>query len=87
MGVEVPLCVVVTLYQNVVMFSGVKLSVGLFVLFIGRVSLYFVNLHLSNHKGIRKLANNLEMILNLRSRSQTRSGQPQKVTKSWTQNT
>ena len=62
-----------------VMFSGVKLNVGLFVLFIGRVSLYFVNLHLSNHKGIRKLANDLEMILNLRSRSQTRSGQPQNV--------
>ena len=32
MGVELPLCVVVTLSQNVV-FSGVKLSMGSFILF------------------------------------------------------
>ena len=40
---------------------------------------YFDNLHLSNNKGIRKLANNLKIILNLKSRSQTRIGQPRHV--------
>ena len=40
---------------------------------------YFSNLHLSNYKGIRKLANNLKIILNLNSRSQTRIGQPKHV--------
>ena len=40
---------------------------------------YFDNLHLSNHKGIRKLANSLKIILNLKSRSQTRIGQPKHV--------
>ena len=40
---------------------------------------YFDNLHLSNNKGIRKLANNLKIILNLKSRSQTRIGQPKHV--------
>ena len=40
---------------------------------------YFDNLHLSNHKRIRKLANNLKIVLNLKSRSQTRIGQPKHV--------
>ena len=35
--------------------------------------------YLSNNKGIRKLANNLKIILNLKSRSQTRIGQPRHV--------
>ena len=34
MGVELPLFIVVTLSQNAVMFSGVKLSIGLFVLLV-----------------------------------------------------
>ena len=34
---------------------------------------------MSNHKGIRKLANNLKIVLNLKSRSQTRLGQPKHV--------
>ena len=38
---------------------------------------YFDNLHLSNHKRIRKLANNLKIVLNLKSRpQQTRIGHP-----------
>ena len=40
---------------------------------------YFDNLHLSNNKGIKKLANNLKIILNLKSSSQTRIGQPRHV--------
>ena len=40
---------------------------------------YFDNLHLSNNKGIRKLRNNLKIILNLKSRSQTRIGEPRHV--------
>ena len=40
---------------------------------------YFDNLHLSNNKGIRKLPNNMKMILNLKSRSQTRIRQPRHV--------
>ena len=44
-----------------------------------RTLLYFVNLHVSNCKGIRKLVNNLEIILNLKSRSKTRTRQPKNV--------
>ena len=33
MGVELPLCVVVTILECCVTFSGVKLSIGSFVLF------------------------------------------------------
>ena len=40
---------------------------------------YFDNPHLSNNIGIRKLANNLKIILNFKSRSQTRIGQPRHV--------
>ena len=40
---------------------------------------YFDNLHLSNLKTIRKLANNLKIVLNLKSRSQRRIGQPKHV--------
>ena len=40
---------------------------------------YFHNLHLSNSKGIRKLANNLKIALNLKSRSQTGIGQPKHI--------
>ena len=40
---------------------------------------YFNNLHLSNHKGIRTLANSLKTTLNFKSRSQTRIGHPNLV--------
>ena len=34
MSVELPLCIAVTLSKNVVMFSGIKMSIRSFVLFI-----------------------------------------------------
>ena len=40
---------------------------------------YFDNLHLSNHERMRKLANNFEIILSLKSRSQTRNRQSKHV--------
>ena len=40
MDVELPLCVVVTILECCVTFSGVKLSIRSFVLFISRVILY-----------------------------------------------
>ena len=45
MGVELPLCVVVTILECCVTFSGVKLSIRSFVLFIHRGLFRFLHFH------------------------------------------